>query len=93
MNDDNRDKSRKEEHRRRVAQRRARRRQTLIWMIIITIIAVLVIGIAHFAPVIIEKFTIVDEYLPRDIERQYWELQDTRNRQPAKQDIATPLAK
>ena len=93
MEGDTRDKSREKEHKRRVAQRRARRRRTLIWMIVITVFAALIIGLAHFAPDIIQKFTIVDEYLPRDIERQYWELQDTRSKQPVKPDSATPKTK
>ena len=89
MNVDTREKSREKEHRRRVAQRRARRRRTLIWLILITVFDALIIGLAHFTPVIIEKFTIIDEYLPRDIERQYWELQDTRKQQPGKPDSTT----
>jgi len=93
MKGDTQDKSREKEHKRRVAQRRARRRRTLIWMILITVFAALIIGLAHFAPVIIQKFTIVDEYLPRDIERQYWELQDTRTKQPAKPNFTNPKAK
>ncbi|MDI9569818.1 MAG: hypothetical protein QM278_03625 [Pseudomonadota bacterium] len=62
-------------------------------MAFIALFSLLIIGLVHFAPIIIEKFTIVDEYLPRDIERQYRELQDTRGRQPGQPDIATPQAK
>ncbi|HNY72608.1 MAG TPA: hypothetical protein PLB95_06730 [Syntrophales bacterium] len=93
MNGDSRAKTREAEHKRRVAQRRARRRLTIIWMVVITVFSLLIIGLAHFTPVIIDKFTIVDDYLPRDIERQYWELQDTRRQQPVNPTTTTPQAK
>ncbi len=76
--------SRELEHKRRSAQRRARRRLTLIWMAIITLFCIIVMIIIHLSPVIIKKFTIVDEYLPQDIERKYFELQDKRSQQPGK---------
>jgi len=88
-----REKSREAEHKRRSAQRQYRRRMTIIWMLIITMFAILIMAVVHFSPMIIQKFTIVDEYLPRDIERQYWELQDTRKQQSGKPETTIPKPK
>ena len=93
MNNSGRNKIREAEHKVRSAQRQARRRLTIIWMLVITFFCILIMAVVHFSPVIIQKFTIVDEYLPRDIERQYWELQDTRKQQSGKPETAIPKPK
>jgi len=87
MKNNGREKSREAEHKRRTAQRRFRRRVTIIWMLVIMIFCILVMAVVHFSPMIIQKFTIVDEYLPRDLDRQYMEMQNIRKKL---QDIKQP---
>ncbi|MFA6411106.1 MAG: hypothetical protein WCW53_00310 [Syntrophales bacterium] len=80
MKRNGREKSREAEHKRRSAQRQVRRRLTIIWMLIITFFCILVMAVVHFSPIIIQKFTIVDEYLPRDLDRHYMEMQDIKKK-------------
>jgi len=87
MNSNGREKSRDAEHKIRRAQRRHRRRTTIIWMLVITVFSILVLAIVHFAPLIIQKFTIVDEYLPQDLDRQYRQYKDLQDIKKQMQDI------
>lgn len=55
------------------------------WIGIIVIIAVVVIILVNVIPPLIKKFDIVDTtYRPRDVERQYWQIQKYRSGEPDK---------
>ncbi|MCX5829547.1 MAG: hypothetical protein NTV58_16360 [Deltaproteobacteria bacterium] len=57
------------------------RKATMKWVGIIFLIAVIVIILVNVVPPLLKKFDIVDiTYRPRDVERQYHQIQKTRDR-------------
>jgi hypothetical protein len=57
------------------------RKTTIKWIGIIVLIAVIVIVLVNVVPPLFKKFDIVDTtYRPRDVERQYHQIQNTRDR-------------
>jgi competence protein ComGC len=61
-------------------------RQTMMkWIGLIIIIAIIVIILVNVIPPLIKKFDIVDTtYRPRDVERQYHQIQKLREGEPDK---------
>lgn len=65
---------------RRHIQRYNTRRTTLRWIGIIIVAAVIIIIMVHVLPPLFSKLDIVDTtYRPRDVERQYHQIQKLRD--------------
>jgi hypothetical protein len=64
----------------------AQARKTMMkWLGIIVIIALIVIILVNVLPTLFKKFDIVDTtYRPRDVERQYWQIEKYRSGEPDK---------
>jgi predicted nucleic acid-binding Zn ribbon protein len=61
------------------------RKTTMKWIGIIVLIAVIVIILMNVVPLLFQKFDIVDTtYRPRDVERQYHQIQKLREGEPDK---------
>lgn len=61
------------------------RKTTMKWIGIIFLIAVLVVILVNVIPPLFQKFDIVDTtYRPRDVERQYWQVQKYHSGEPDK---------
>jgi predicted nucleic acid-binding Zn ribbon protein len=59
------------------------RKTTMKWVGIIVLIAVIVIILVNLVPLLFQKFDIVDTtYRPRDVERQYHQIQKLREGEP-----------
>lgn len=70
---------------RRRIQNYETRKTTLKWIGIIIIVAVAVIVFVNVVPPLLQKFDIVDTtYRPRDVERQYHQIQKLREGEPDK---------
>ena len=56
------------------------RKTTMKWVGVIVLIAVIVIILVNVVPLLFQKFDIIDtSYRPRDVERQYWQVQKLRD--------------
>ena len=56
------------------------RKTTMKWIGIIVLIAVIVIILINVIPPLFQKFDIIDTtYRPRDVERQYYQIQKLRD--------------
>ncbi len=61
------------------------RRSTMKWLSIIVIIAVITLVLLHIVPPLFSRLDIVDTtYRPRDVERQYHQIQKMREGEPDK---------
>ena len=61
------------------------RKTTMKWIGIIVLVAVIVIILVNVIPPLFTKFDITDTtYRPRDVERQYWQVQKLREGEPDK---------
>ena len=61
------------------------RKTTMKWIGIIVLVAVIVIILVNVIPPLFKKFDIVDTtYRPRDVERQYHQIQTLREGEPDK---------
>ncbi|MDQ5985431.1 MAG: hypothetical protein CSYNP_01141 [Syntrophus sp. SKADARSKE-3] len=61
------------------------RKSTFRWIGIIIIVGIIVMLMINFIPPLFEKFDIVDTtYRPRDVERQYNQIQNLRESEPDK---------
>ena len=61
------------------------RKTTMKWIGIIVLVAVIVIILVNVIPPLFAKFDIADtSYRPRDVERQYWQIQKLREGEPDK---------
>lgn len=61
------------------------RKTTMKWVGVIVLIAVIVIILVNVVPLLFQKFDIIDTtYRPRDVERQYWQVQKLRDGEPDK---------
>ena len=61
------------------------RKTMMKWIGIIVLIAVIVIILVNVVPTLFQKFDIIDTtYRPRDVERQYHQIQKLREGEPDK---------
>jgi len=67
---------REAQRKKKIIQRRDRRKRTLIWLFLVFVACAIITAAIVFVPDLIKRYIFVDDYLPRDIERKYYELKE-----------------